>query len=201
MSDEKTVTILGRGPSWEHCPFEGEIWGAGSLLVTPELCDKRFDKVFILDNITSKVGLRRADNKVGEILVVAKRRDIPVISALPYGCERYPLLEIFHEFGITYLRNSISYMIAFAIYKGYKTIHLYGVDQDEKLDIQGMPYVYGKAHVTFWLGIAHERGIKFTVANGRFPRQMDSEMWDIIDKIYKSPKTKAEYEEALCRQR
>ena len=158
MSD-KTVTILGRGPSWEHCPFEGEIWAAGSCLVTPELCDKRFDRVFIFDNVASKVGIRIADNKVWEVLVIAKEKGIPITSTLPYGCGKYPLLDIFKEFGSTYLRNSISYMIALAIYEGYKTIHLYGVDQDEALDIQGMPYAYGKAHVTFWLGIAHERGI------------------------------------------
>lgn len=199
LSDEKTVTILGRGPSWKKCPFEemekiGDIWATSSVLESPEMRDKHYDLLFAFDNPLAKIGtLTVEENPLGNRLLLAKEKGIPIMSTFHFFGTKYPLLEIFAEFGCAYFRNTISYMIALAILREYKNIYLFGVDQGEDLDAGGTPYAWNKSQVTFWLGVAHARGINYRVANPAFPYRMSAEEQRILKKIFAAPKTKEEY--------
>jgi hypothetical protein len=84
--------------------------------------------------------------------------------------ERYPLEEILNFFDVfgeglatdqpdlrnrAYFTNTISWMIALAIYKGYKEIHVFGVNM-----AQDQEYQHQRPSCEFFLGWARGMGIK-----------------------------------------
>jgi len=143
------LIILGTGPSWVECPFDGnEIWAASTALITEGLKEKQFDKVFAFDPISNP--------RVEESVRIAKERNIPVVSVNKYATEKYPIFDIIREFHTNYFLNTASYMIALAIYRGYTKLRLYGIDQSEG------DYAKGKSYVSFWLGVATGRGMSWS---------------------------------------
>lgn len=149
---EKAVTILGRGPSWQECPFRTEeLWGASTCLLVPILGDKPYTKVFAFDN----------DAETMESIKVAQARHIPIVGKLDYVTEKYPVWDIVKTFQSSYFMNTISYMLAYAIYQGYNYLHIYGIDQGPQWCVQS-----GKSFVTFWLGVATGRGIRMRMGRG-----------------------------------
>lgn len=172
MEGNEVLTILGRGDSWELCPFEGEIWAAASVLTDPRMSNRHYDKVFAFDYVSEVKELEG-------MLVVARERSIPIVSIREYATEKYPLLEVFNEFKSTFLRNTISYMLALAIYRGYKDIRIYGVDQEDEIR-----YQLTRPYVVFWLGVAIGRGVKYTIANRSFPSYADAGFQGVLDKIF-----------------
>ncbi|NMD04081.1 MAG: hypothetical protein GYA71_12470, partial [Bacteroidales bacterium] len=60
-----------------------------------------------------------------------------------------------------YFTNSISYMIAYAIYKGYEKIELYGVDMSARDE-----YINQRGSVMYWIGFARAKGIEVNLASG-----------------------------------
>ena len=147
-NEMKSVTIIGRGPSWKECPFATEeLWGTATCLATEGLKDKNYTKVFAFDGV---------NEILTEALKEAKERNIPVVSTLSYATELYPLVPIVRHFQVSYFKTSISYMLAYAIYQGYKSIRIDGIDQGP-----GWLYQQGKPYITFWLGVATGRGIEY----------------------------------------
>ena len=140
------VLLVGRGPSWTECPFDGEVWATATCFLVDELKDKKFTKAFEVNGIEN--------SEIAISISAARERGIPVISPQPYADEKYPHRAITKEFHNVYLKHTIPYMMAYAIYKGYKTIGLYGIDQGPAWHL-----VSGKPYVTFWLGIAIGRGV------------------------------------------
>lgn len=148
----KEVSIVGRGPSWKECPFvTEELWGASTCLLEPVLADKRYTKVFAFDN----------DPITMESIKVAKERNIAIVSKLDYATERYPVWEVVREFTSSYLKPTISYMLAYALYSKYTHLHIYGIDQGPQWYVQ-----QGKPYVMFWLGVATGRGVKYRIGRG-----------------------------------
>ena len=142
----KEVIILGRGQSWKDCPFDAECWTTSSVIEMPEINCHQINKVFAFDDYeATKIGVR-----------IAKKYYIPVVSTQSYATEKYPLEEIVKEFGKPYFRPTVSYMIAYAIYKGYKKIRIYGIDQAPEWE-----HLMNKPFVMFWLGVATGRGIEW----------------------------------------
>jgi len=146
-----TLTLLGQGPSKEGCPFDAETWATASVLNDKKWRDKPYSKIFCFDNLETK-----PDEKAG--VEYAHKHNIPVVSThvWPDRTEEYPLEGVIRQFKTNYLLNDMSYMIAMALYKGYKSIFLWGVDQ-------GPDYIYhvGKSYTTFWLGVASGMGVKW----------------------------------------
>ncbi len=146
----KDIIILGGGPSWKECPFDTEVWAVTSVLLIPEInCYEKIKKVFSFDDYS----------EVKPEVDRAKTYSIPVVSTFPYADENYPTEEIRKEFGACLLRNSISYMLAYALYKGYEKLRLYGVDMGPE-----WKYLSNKPCVYYWLGVATGRGVKFEIA-------------------------------------
>lgn len=70
----------------------------------------------------------------------------------------YPLPQILAKWNSDYFRSSISYMIAYAIWAGFTTIGLWGVDL-----VAGSEYEHQKANAEFWLGMANALGIEIVL--------------------------------------
>lgn len=164
----KHISILGKGNSGIICPFDAdEIWGvnnvASQTVPCPECTEKtitgtcpacngngtqlmypkQFHKLFAFDESLEKW---YTDDM--------KKRG-PIVSWQPYKDIDYPLDEILAEFKTRYFTNSISYMIAYAIYMKVKKISVYGVDV-----AFGAPYAQENRGVEYWMGRAEERGIE-----------------------------------------
>ena len=147
MSD--VLTILGRGDSWEACPYEGEIWACASVLITEGMENRHYDKVFAVDKESESETVRKS-------IKVARERGIPVVSPLSYGDEKYPTYEIYSAFKTNYLRNTASFMLALAVYQNRSPVEIFGIDQTGD-------YIRTKPFITFWLGVAVGRGLEFNI--------------------------------------
>ena len=69
---------------------------------------------------------------------------------------KYPLDEILTVIPRRYFTNSISYMIALAVYEGYTDISLYGVD----MAVSG-EYEYQRPSCEYMIGYCEGKGINF----------------------------------------
>lgn len=146
---KKELIILGKGPSRKHCPFDAEVWGVNNVYETVSCWDRtQVTKLFAFDYVSDMIKGMRATG-------------IPIVGWQYYADEKYPLDEIVSKFGVDYFTNSISYMVAMAIYKGYEKIRLYGVDQRS-----GAEYINEKSGVEFWIGVAIGHGINVEISSG-----------------------------------
>lgn len=153
----KKVAIVGFAPSWNLAPFENEefeIWGLNELY---KLFEKhphgRAERWFEIHNPNSP------SKAIPEHIDWLSKCPIPlymqkVEERFPMAQE-LPLKEMIEHFGSGYLTNSISYMIAFAIYEGFREIHVYGVDM-----AQDSEYQTQRPSCEYWLGRAEGMGIK-----------------------------------------
>lgn len=76
----------------------------------------------------------------------------------------YPLKEIIKEYGIKFFPQSITYMIALGIYRGFEAIDLYGCNIIPKAGDE--PIVKNHPGTEFWVGFAMGRGIEVKVQGG-----------------------------------
>ena len=143
------LILLGNGPSMTGCPFDTETWAAISVLGFEGWEDKPYSKVFVVD----KPSLKN--------LEAAQARNIPIvgIERYKYITECYPRSGIHRMFGAVGVWNVMSYMLAMALYRGYRNLLLYGVDQGPELQYQG-----GRPFTTYWLGVATGMGVKWELA-------------------------------------
>lgn len=149
------LILLGQGPSMEGCPFDTETWASVSVLSHKGWEDKPYSKVFLFDFPDNK-----PDEKAG--LAVAEARGLTIVGTQPYVCinEHYPWRAIYSRFGAGCYWNDMSYMIAYALWKGYRALLLYGVDQGpEPL------YQMGRPFTTYWLGVATGMGVTWELAS------------------------------------
>ena len=77
----------------------------------------------------------------------------------------YPLDKIVKKYNSRYFNCSIAYMVAYALYKGFKTINIYGVDM-----AIGGEYQYERPSVMYWIGRAESKGVEVntTINNAHF---------------------------------
>ncbi len=170
---ETDLIILGRGQSWKDCPFNAECWAASTVLSEVKDCSK-IHKVFAFDDYSF----------VRESLTIASENHIPIVSTQNYATEKYPLQDIIKELGgKPYFLPSISYTIAYAIYKGYKKLRLYGIDQAPEWE-----HLINKPYVMFWLGVATGRGIEWELS--KYSILLET-MGDVIKKSVIALKAKA----------
>ena len=189
------VAILGFADSKDEAPFndqDWEIWGLNSLFENIPRYDRWFEihdrKIFAMDtNKEIGLGLTRDGRPYMKALA-----DLPVpcymIDDYPDipNCVRYPIEEMISEFDPQmrrqewshrfktsveldwngYFTNSISYMIALAIFEGYKEIGVWGVDMATGHWWEtNSEYFFQRPSCEYYLGIAVGRGIKVTIPN------------------------------------
>lgn len=74
--------------------------------------------------------------------------------------KKYPLQEIIEKYNSRFFTNSISYMIAYALYEGFGNISIYGVDMDSQSE-----YVFERPSVSYWIGFARGLSCEVEIAS------------------------------------
>jgi len=139
---KKSVVILGTGRTLskfdeaEHS--SSEIWAVGSAFSILKEKNTHVDKYFTLHkNETIEFD--------GEIV----------------NQSNYPLDEIMSKFDSRFFTNSISYMLAFALYYEVDSISMYGVDMDSESE-----YNFERPSVAYWIGFAKGLSVEVFIASG-----------------------------------
>ena len=145
--EEKTkldyVIILGKAVTGKECPFDAdEVWGVNNVADQPEFAGKKIHKLFAFDLL---------DKDYTDLM----KKNAPICSWQDYGDVKFPLEEVRARFKTDYFTNTVSYMVAYAIFIGVKKIGIYGVDV-----AFGAPYAQENRGVEYWIGRAVEAGIE-----------------------------------------
>lgn len=156
----KSVTILGGGQSLFLCPYDTEeIWTCNNLYLKV----KRMTKLFVIHQQVYDPG-GRPHYDWTTMNERSKSRGFDIISlhrVSGLDSRPFPLRSIIKRFGSDYFTNSISYLVAYALYMGFDHLQLYGVDQ--KKDEH---YAFDKGAVEFWLGVAKGMGVTYKISEG-----------------------------------
>lgn len=182
---KKRLAIVGFAPTRNQAPCHDpswEVWALNDLKLSRET--RHFD-IHNLNNIDTDYQAGRISNQarqsnipeavLSEIGISGlAKRTIPVYMQEKFDCVpmsvKLPLQEMLATFksrgltGARYFTNSISYMLAYAIYEGLVTghqwdeIHIYGVDM-----AVGEEYVAQRPSCEYWIGIAEGMGIKMYI--------------------------------------
>jgi len=150
----KEVILLAMGDTGYQCPYDGEVWGVNKGFKKA----RKLDKLFMTDTRYDAWGDERFDLKR------LKELECPIVSLHSFKdvkTVRYPYKQIVERFGTEFFTCSICYMIAYALYKGYRSIRMYGVDMITKSE-----YRLEKGGVEFWVGMAKGMGVNVEISRG-----------------------------------
>lgn len=161
MTMKDTVYLLGKGDGWDKVydiqnRNDVEVWGVNdACLRTPGL-DKTFHMHDLYEfshtepNISStKLFVDYCnEHPEMEVFTVKSWEKIPHLK-------EYPVDEIIEYFNlpIPYFTSGPEYMIAYAIYKGFKNINYLGLNMTVKQE-----YIDQKPGMEFWTGVALGKG-------------------------------------------
>ena len=145
------ITIIGMGKGRKSAPEGGIRWG-----ITRTVLDQDIDLLFDVHTMNANDAflkrLKICEEKGIKALTAGKIEGYP-------ASEPYPLFQIISEFKCTYFPDSVSYAIAYAVFRGAKKLNLYGVNQSRKLP----EYYRNKGGTEYWIGFARGRGIEVNV--------------------------------------
>lgn len=164
------VAIVGFAPSWVEAPFEDNEWEIWTLNEAYKLADQlaqqkrqfRVDRWFEIHDPYSASKNNPQHHKF--------LRDCPVPLFLQKHYPEFPrsvpfpleqMLKFYEDMGCTGTRYhvcSISYMLALALYEGYREVGIYGVDLATSSE-----YHWQRPSVEFWLGLLDGLGIKLII--------------------------------------
>jgi hypothetical protein len=150
----KTVTLLGMAISRNLCPFTGEVWGVNNGYRQAKAQGGHLDKLFlahgqVIDGAGDENFNWNEINATG--IQVIGTHIVPELK----NYSPYPYEQIVKEFGTDYFSDTICYMLAYAIYRGYDRIYMYGVDM-----MTTGEYWEEKGGVEYWIGFARGKGIE-----------------------------------------
>ena len=168
---KKKVAIVGYSTTRDMAPYddpEFEIWAVNDLFKHI----KRVDKVFQLHTPEeidrthklkpeARTGWLHQKGEMAQLKCPVYMQDVE--PDIPTSV-KFPLEDIIKHFAVMFLTedqaryftNSISYMVAYAIYRDYKEIHVYGVDMATTEEGE---YSQQRPSCEFWLGVAAGKGI------------------------------------------
>jgi hypothetical protein len=133
-------------------PPDVEVWGLNrcySFL-------KRWDRWFELHDEDTYRG--RNGKRDAQYMDMLKQSKVPVYMLQPEpeipGVVLYPRAEIVARWR-DYFTSSIAYMLALALYEGYKEIHLTGIEMASFSE-----YANQRNCIEYWLGVADGLGVK-----------------------------------------
>lgn len=156
----QTVYIVGFAPSWPQTPWNdpnAQRWGMNSLHTVAG--DRPWDVWFQLHDIDKHHPHDKAEHiawLVQSGLPVYMWKEHVAKYGLPNAVP-YPREEITKYFG-QYFTNTVSWMIALAIYQRFKKIGVYGVNM-----AQDAEYIHQRPSVEFFLGWARGAGIELEI--------------------------------------
>lgn len=154
----KEIIILGMGATMIKCPYDTEVWGVNQVYRMA----RKLDKLFITD------GRYRPDGTVAWEWDELNKLNIPIVSLHRFPeikkLSVYPYTKIVERFdgmGREFFTNSICYMIAYALYKKYEKIRMYGIDM-----ATSMEYILERGGIEYWVGRAEGMGVKVEGTKG-----------------------------------
>jgi hypothetical protein len=154
----KEVLIIGMGKSRSLAPSDPgcEVWGVNRVYKQVSI---KIDKLFFFD-----------DYRIFGIEELKKTKSILVTKEPIDGLdvEVYPLQDIISKFKTDYFANTITYMIAYAVYLGFKRIRMYGVDMSHEKEY----LTDQKPCVEFWIGFAMANGVTVDIGPGSEVRKV-----------------------------
>ncbi len=146
------VAIVGTAESLTQAPFgDGsiEIWAVPAVLSRPGVT--RVTRIFELHGKPVVDHYLNAMTASGAAIMLQDRRDdIP-------NSERYPIEDVTRMFG-SYLTNSISYMMAYAMLVCVDRIDLYGIKMSYTTE-----YAEQRPSCEYFIGLARGKGIEVSV--------------------------------------
>ena len=142
----KKLVIVGKGRGWEDAAFTtGERLG-----ITQVNLRLHVDRVIDMNNY-SLWGEKEAED-------ARNSRTMAEYQGAPYiDLDNYPLMDIISYFKTDYFTNTVDYAIALAVYEGYSSLELYGINMEVDSE-----YFWEKPGVEFWVGQAMGRGVNVT---------------------------------------
>lgn len=156
----RAVSILGGGRSLALCPYDTEaIWTVNNVYRQA----MKLTSLFLIHNQVYDGG-GKPKYDWDEINRVSREKGFDVVSLHKIAgldSKPFPLRSIIESLGSDYFTNSISYLVALAVYRKFDSIKLYGVDQRKDED-----YASEKGAVEYWLGIARGRGMHISISEG-----------------------------------
>ena len=158
------VNIIGCAPGCQEAPYDnGERWGINDNHKAVDKLDLIFDCHNLKRVVKGKEILgRRSIEEVKEHLDLVKKKGIPMFCTTEFknipNIKRYPIEDIIRRFKSDYFGSGPDYAIAYALYKGFTEIHLYGI-----LMIVGEEYYVQKPTIEHWGGIALGMKVEFKV--------------------------------------
>ena len=159
----ETVALLALGPTSRHfyheksrkkkIPHFDEVWAvnsAGNII--------QCDKIWVMDD------LKHVEEEYPAWACQLKSSKTPIITCRAYpeypSSVPYPLEEVVEVLKDDYFSVTPAYAIAYAIFTGVKTMHIYGCD----FYYPGSTATEsGAASMCYWLGIARERKLNFRI--------------------------------------
>jgi len=186
----RRAIIVGKGPGCGLAPFEkikgSRIWGINNVYAdryvdaiwdmhdiewTEEEIRQHYDHLKdIIDEEEIERRIKLKQRAFGDLRKYCLRTNKPYMSVRKYpdipSSVSYPLQKIINRFDCDYFTSTVTYAIAYAIYKDYDSVELFGVGcvyQEE--------WAYQRASVSHWMGIAKGRGM-FTAITGEAGRPL-----------------------------
>tara|TARA_R100000664_G_scaffold12137_1_gene19550 strand:- start:488 stop:1201 length:714 start_codon:yes stop_codon:yes gene_type:complete len=164
----KKIAIVAMGKSQidyhlsiSHSQQYDEVWAIGSMCAVVKA-----DRAFIMDPATRFFETFDAGPQTQVMRRTLPKLDIPIYSCVEDtrvpGIVLYPLDKVIKETGCSYFNNSISYAIAFALYKKVGSINIFGADFTYKTNVHFGEM--GRACCEFWLSKCITKGIDVAVA-------------------------------------
>jgi hypothetical protein len=177
----KKIAIVGCAETKSQAPFgdhSWEIWGVNNLFLHIPRWTRWFEIHSVMFDEIKKKWFRRmnpdlkkgvfewSDNfrgqPVGDYVKCLAQMDCPVYMqkqwpAIP-GSVPYPIQEVSGRFPRQYFTNTISWMIALAIYEGAQEISIYGVDMAVSTEYEAQ-----RPSCEYFIGIAEGMGIKIYI--------------------------------------
>ena len=167
----KSVILFGMGATRTQCPFDTETWGLNTSHIIIYNMQGRLDKLFFCHalydypTLYGRTGARFNPLIWNWHLIDGlAKMGVDVISLHKIKgvqARLYPLKRIIRKFGSDFFTDTVCYMLAYAIDKGYEEIKMYGIDMADKQE-----FAWEKGGIEYWIGFARAKGIKVQIAAG-----------------------------------
>lgn len=153
------VAIVGSAGSKDKTPWddeEFEIWG---LAWRGDL--KRFDRMFdmhAVDHTRKKIPedyKQRLANLRCPVYLIEANSEVPSSVAFPLAEVKEYLKGLDKDAPVDYFASSIAFEFVFAMYEGFKEIHVYGVDLSTDDE-----WSYQRPNLEYYIGLARGMGIR-----------------------------------------
>jgi hypothetical protein len=156
----KTVALVGKGPTLElsHNSKADEIW---TFTQAWRIKPPRIDRVFEIHPYDFLVNLG-SDVSKKHVEWLREDHDFVIYTQEKYedfpASEPYPLDEVLEMLPRRFLKSSIAYAMALAIYEQWDCIELYGISM-----LEDSEYRYQRDNMHYLIGFAEAKGIEVPI--------------------------------------